>query len=478
MRDHSDRSSKRKRTEPSRKKLKRKRKHPFSKDVTIQDEPRASDGPLAVTVHQQIPPVHSREKEESPLVQSGSEAQNKLAAAAAAAAARPDVAAAGVITQASEASIQSSKENHERGRKDMDENTLSGTIVTNSAATQNMDENEDPSGAPKGSVEEQVSKGPQHNPDFAAVDAQNASTTTALQSKRSRPPRQDCRIAKRNSAPSTRAAPANGSLNSDKMVARAIGILQWACEQEKENIEQEKNKAIESFRQKALEADISAAVHTREAEVLRKNNNDLRSSLERSTVKLDKLTKHFGKISLFTTGLVNDLDREKRLFDRAKEDVKVLQNDMTGMKSEIVSYVGQISKAKDEIQVMKSKFAVKITELQAKQELYKAETEGLRSQLSDKEALLAKEKETIEALQHTSTEQQALQNRVEALLNTNKDDLLDKLGEIVSEHNRNTQDEEEVLKLKSLLQEIHSRHSITPNDIKNVQNVLSDLQEK
>jgi hypothetical protein len=473
MRNRSDRSSKRKRTESSRKKLQRKRKHPFSKHVTIQDEPRASDRPLAVPVPQQIPPVHSREKEESHLVQSGSETQSKLAVAAAAG---PDAADSGMITQASEVSIKSSKESHGQGSNDIDGNTLSGTIETNNEVTQNMDEHENPSGTPKGLVEDQVSKSPQHNPDFAVVNAQNTSTTTELQSKRSRPPRQDRRIAKRNSAPSTRTAPANS--NSDKMVARAIGILQWACDQEKENIEQEKNKAIETFRQKALEADISAAAHTREAEVLRKNNGDLRSSLEQSNVKLDKLTKHFSKISLFTTGLVNDLEREKRLFDRAKEDVKVLQNDMTGMKSEIASYACQISKAKDEIQDVKSKFAVNVSQLQVKQEQYRAENEGLRSQLNDKEALLAKEKETTEALQRTSTEQRALQNRIEALLNTNKDHLLDKLGEFVSEHNRNTQDNEEVLKLESLLQEIHSRDLITPNDMKNVENALNDLQEK
>jgi hypothetical protein len=476
MRDYGHRSSKRMHFDSNGKKMKKKRKHHLSNPIASHSEHKASVIVSPISIDQQKSTVLPDLVDKSHLMQKDSQAQSKATGL------DPDTPitiGSATIAESGYGSTQAYHVNDEDDSRLESDKILSNAIGTNSPMAADMDANDVHSSGPKELNPDQTAAAPhQSDPISTTVETQNNSVTTEVQRNGLQRQERNGRVMKRRSRPPARTARANNASNPDKIVTRAIGILQWACEQEKETIEQEKNEAIEVFRQKALEADHSAAAHSREVEILRKTNHELQLNLAQSNVKLDKLTKQFAKISLFTKGLNNDLDREKRLFRCAREELAVFREAITGMKSEIASSAAQVSEAQHEMQRIKSNHAREIADYEAKEKFFKLETKALRSQLEDKEALLAKEKETTVALQNTSTEQQELQHHIEALLNANKDHLLDRLGDIVSQDNRNTEGEDEMVKLKSLLQEIRSSHSITPDDMKNVEIALNDLQNK
>lgn len=261
-------------------------------------------------------------------------------------------------------------------------------------------------------------------------------------------------------------------------VSKALGILQWTWDQEKQALEAHMEAEIESHRQNAINSERKAAEDARESITFQKVNEELLLKLNDKSTKLESLSKDFNKISLFTRGLGTDLSRGNGKLLRVNEEIKSLVDERELLKSQYCLFESQITQSRLEIQELRSKYRELLTEAESTKRGLESEIVCFQAKLEEKELLLAREIEINTSAHRAEYWNQRLQNHVEELLNATKEHLTSKLGEFVAQQEPPSPSREEMSVLKVLLEEIHSRHYVTLHDLKALEATLGGLWMK
>jgi hypothetical protein len=261
-------------------------------------------------------------------------------------------------------------------------------------------------------------------------------------------------------------------------VSRALGILQWAWEQEKEAIEAQKVAEIESFRQISVSSERTAAESAREAMIMQEVNAQLRVKFSEQSTKFESLSRDFNKICLFTRGLGNDLSRDNGKLTRITDETKSLEDERKSLRSDIDSFENQQRQNERDLQELRRKYGELLATAESSIQQLQSDIAVLQIKIEEKDLLLAKEKEINISNQTIQSGNRHLHSQLERLLTTTEEHLMSRLQAVTTQQKVISNDEGDLAELKTLLKEVHSRNYIAAHDLRGLEVSLDDLSRR
>lgn len=241
-------------------------------------------------------------------------------------------------------------------------------------------------------------------------------------------------------------------------IEKALKILQWTWEQEKQRVEEKKCSEVESYRQKFLDSERNAAASAKVADMLFDRNEELQRHVEQNDLKLAQLIGDFKKLDLSRRGLSKDIDKGRADFMKAQREINNLKETHVALKAAQQSANESLSNAESEVRALKLKHGQVVESIQISAGELRAENAELRSQLLANDRLLTLEKERVASVEQASMEGKQLQNHITELLDKNNEHVLLKLQEISAVTTSTSREDEMLQSLRAMVEEIHSRN--------------------
>lgn len=260
----------------------------------------------------------------------------------------------------------------------------------------------------------------------------------------------------------------------------AVQILQFTWEKEQQEFAQERAAEAERHLRKVLEHEKCKAVLLSQLEASKAANEDLQLKSQDDSLKFGDLSIKLTNLVKFANGLATDLDKEKATSRNFHEQVIELHTEASSFMGEYAEEKKLLSCSVGEYQSLTAKYRDELVKAADSIEKALSEKTLLKKEIADIERLLAEERVGRSQDKSDFLTQTELQEQSRALAETNQKELLRRLEEVKGTMESLQPDPEnaQLNDLNALLQDIHCRNVVAPEDVKSVERLVKSLEER
>jgi hypothetical protein len=260
----------------------------------------------------------------------------------------------------------------------------------------------------------------------------------------------------------------------------AIQIIQFTWDKEQQEFAQERAAEAERHIRKVSELEQGKAVLLSQLEASKTANEELQSKSQGDGLKFGDLSAKLAKLAKFANGLAMDLGKEKAVSRNFYDQMIELRTEASSFMSEYTEERTLLSRSVDEYRSLMAKYRDELAKATDSIEKALSEKALLKKEVADIERLLAEER--VGRCQDNSVflTQTELQEKSRALAETNQRELLQRLEEVKGTMQTLQPEPEnaQLNDLSELLQEVHSRNVVAPEDIKSVERLVKSLEDR
>lgn len=263
-------------------------------------------------------------------------------------------------------------------------------------------------------------------------------------------------------------------------VSGAFEVLQLTLKQDLQATIAKENEARRTLHSEIAELKVSEARLQAEVNIVTALKNELIETSRKDREKLKANSERLTKLHKFTSGINNDLAKEKQNAKALHQQITELVNEGKVNATERKQIHEQLTKAIETSEAVQRKFAKELTGTKLLIQKFELEKMSLEKELREKNQLLEDERDQRLRLADDVCFQAVDQQLMKQLINDSSASLLQKLSklQLAVSNSKDNVTNQGVAELLQLVKALESRNPVSPDDLTGLKEQIDNLQNR